>query len=102
MDGALGTELARRGLALDSKLWSAAALRDAPRLVQDIHRDYALAGAELLTANTFRTHRRNLDAAGLGDRAFDLTKTAVDLARSAADQSSLPVWVAGSQAPLAD
>jgi homocysteine S-methyltransferase len=102
MDGALGTELARRGFSLSSKLWSAAALIDDPGLVLAIHRDYALAGAELLTANTFRTHRRNLDAAGVGDRARKLTKVAVDLARAAANESSHPVWVAGSQGPLAD
>jgi S-methylmethionine-dependent homocysteine/selenocysteine methylase len=102
MDGALGTELVRRGFPLSSGLWSAAALLDDPNLVQNIHRDYVLAGAELLTANTFRTHRRNLEAKGLGECARDLTKKAVELARHEAMRSSHPVWVAGSQAPLGD
>lgn len=102
LDGALGTELARRGFPLSSALWSAAALLDDPQLVQTIHQDYVKAGAELLTANTFRTHRRNLAAVGLGDRARKLTAKAVELARAAANSSSHPVWVAGSQAPLGD
>ncbi len=102
MDGAMGTELARQGFPPDAKLWSATALMNDPRLVENIHRDYVEAGAELLTANTFRTHRRNLEAAGLGDRAQDLTVQAVQLARAAASDARHPVWVAGSLAPLAD
>lgn len=102
LDGALGTELTRRGFPLASTLWSATALVDDPRLVEDIHRDYVEAGAEVLTANTFRTHRRNLEAAGLGDRARELTIQAVELARAEALKANHPVWVAGSQSPLGD
>ncbi|MCA9070585.1 MAG: homocysteine S-methyltransferase family protein, partial [Planctomycetaceae bacterium] len=60
MDGALGTELSRRGCTLDPKLWSAAVLLSNPALIREIHTDYIEAGAEWVTANTFRTHRRNL------------------------------------------
>ena len=102
LDGALGTELARRGFSLDSKLWSAPAIFQQPERVRQIHQDYANAGAEILTANTFRTHRRNLQTAGLGDRARNLTLQAVQLAREAAKAADHAVWVAGSQAPLED
>ena len=102
LDGALGTELARRGFSLDSGLWSAGALLKQPELVGKIHQDYANAGAEILTANTFRTHRRNLQKVGLGNRARDLTIQAAQLAREAANAADHPVWIAGSQAPLED
>ncbi len=99
LDGATGTELQRRGMELRVPLWSAQALLDRPELLLAIHRDYVLAGAELLTANTFRTHGRNLAAGGLADRAAELTAQAVQLARQAAEGRA---WVLGSQAPLED
>lgn len=104
LDGATGTELDRRGVSTALPLWSARALLEAPQVLQQIHADYAKAGAEILTANTFRTHRRSLARAGLGDRAEALTHQAVAVARAAAQEARLshPVYVAGSMAPLED
>jgi homocysteine S-methyltransferase len=102
LDGPTGTELQRRGVETDVPGWSAAALVGAPQAVREIHRDYVAAGAEVLTANTFRTHPRNLAAFGADGRAAELTQLAVALARAAADEADRPVWIAGSQAPLGD
>jgi len=99
LDGATGTELERRGLRTPPPLWSAHALLDDPETVHRVHADYAAAGAELLTANTFRTQRRTLSQAGLGDRAAELTTLAVSLARRAAGSRSA---VLGSSPPLED
>ncbi|MCA9079378.1 MAG: homocysteine S-methyltransferase family protein [Planctomycetaceae bacterium] len=98
-DGATGTELQRRGFPLAGPAWSAAAILEAPDLLRQIHADYVAAGADILTANTFRTHSRNLREAGLDKRAAELTYRAVDLARAAAAEGTL---VAGSIAPLED
>lgn len=102
LDGALGTELTRRGVSLDSNLWSASGLLSYPQLVREIHADYIQAGAEWITANTFRTHRRNLAKAHLGHQTRELIRLAVELAQQAASGASHRVWVAGSQAPLED
>jgi S-methylmethionine-dependent homocysteine/selenocysteine methylase len=102
LDGATGTELERRGHACALPLWSTGALIDSPELVREIHRDYAAAGAELLTANTFRTHARSLAVAGLAERARALTALAVSLAREAARTATSPPLVLGSAAPLED
>jgi S-methylmethionine-dependent homocysteine/selenocysteine methylase len=99
LDGATGTELNRRGVNTALPLWSAAALITAPQVVRQIHAEYVSAGAEIITANTFRTHARNFAAAGLPDLAADSTLRAVKLARHAAGTKAL---VAGSQAPLED
>ncbi len=99
LDGATGTELHRRGVDTALPLWSARALLEAPEVLRRIHADYAAAGAEVLTADTFRTHARNLAAAGLADQAAALTRRAVEIAREAAGGMA---WVAGSQAPLED
>jgi homocysteine S-methyltransferase len=104
LDGATGTELNRRGVNTDLPLWSARALVEAPEVLRAIHMDYVRAGAEILTANTCRTHRRSLAAGGLGHRASELTRLAVETARAAAAEAGggREVFVAGSLAPLED
>jgi methionine synthase I (cobalamin-dependent) len=98
----MGTELQRRGADTRLPLWSARALVDAPDVVREIHREEVEAGAEILTANTFRTHRRTLAKAGLAQRSAELSTRAIRLAREAAGSLGRSVFVAGSIAPLED
>ncbi|MEZ4291134.1 MAG: homocysteine S-methyltransferase family protein [Myxococcota bacterium] len=103
LDGATGTELERAGVRTGLPLWSTHALLEAPEQVRAIHAAYARVGAEILTANTFRTQRRTLARAGLDDRDEALTRLAVALARDAARQRpGEAAWVAGSLPPLED
>lgn len=105
LDGATGTELERRGLPTGLPLWSTHALLEAPEVVEAIHRSYVQAGAELITANTFRTQARTLTRAGLPpERDRALTRLAVDLARRATREGGddPPRWIAGSLPPLED
>ncbi len=106
LDGATGTELNRRGVQTGLPLWSAWALIDAPKILAQVHYDYLKAGAEVLTANTFRTHLRNLALAQMGDQAKRITLKAVEIAKQVVnlfiDEGGHPAWVAGSIAPLED
>ncbi len=115
LDGATGTELERAGLTTGLPLWSTHALLEAPECVYRIHAAYLAAGAEIVTANTFRTQRRTLARGNLGAADTRLTRLAVDLARlavaAATPSTPLPVapaceppdrWVAGSLPPLED
>ncbi|MDC0666852.1 homocysteine S-methyltransferase family protein [Nannocystis radixulma] len=109
LDGAMGTELERRGARMDAPLWSAHALVEAPEVVRAIHLDYLRAGAQVITTNTFRTHARNLAAGGRAHEAAALTELAVRLAREARDQfaaddaaAAAEVRIAGSISPLED
>ncbi len=104
----MGTELRRRGVDISLPLWSARALETAPEVVQAIHRDYLSAGAQLLTANTFRTTTFTYQRAGLDKKtarkaARRATQRAVSLAREAArDYPQSRILVAGSVAPAGD
>ncbi len=103
LDGAMGTELFRRGVNTRLPFWSAQALIENPQMVREIHEDYIRAGAEIITTNTFRTTSRALGKKGLSERAKELTHLAVSLAKQARDQSAdKPTWIAGSVAPLED
>ena len=102
LDGATGTELERRGVRCELPLWSSWGLLEAPDVVRQVHLDYLLAGADALTAATFRTHARSLAGAGLEGRAAELCELAVRLAREAGERAGRDVLVLGSAAPLED
>ena len=64
MDGAMGTELMRRGIELPLPLWSSMSNIDQFDQVMNIHKDYIEAGSDILTTNTFRTTPRTFIKAG--------------------------------------
>ena len=98
LDGAIGTELERRGAAMDKDAWCARATQDIPDLVRAVHEDYIRAGADVITVNTFSSARHVLEAAGLGDAVAEINTRAVALAREARDRvaADRPIAVAGS------
>ena len=93
LDGATGTELGRRGVETRGRLFSGQALLDLHGIetLRGVHRDYAQAGAQVITANTFRTNPRKA-----GARWRELTGLAVRIARETG------ALVAGSIAPVED
>jgi len=92
LDGPLGSELTRRGVATGGIAWSADANLTAPTVVADIHRAHVALGCDLVRANTFRARPERL-----ADWKASLD-AAVALARSAAGE--LPVYA--SIAPFGD
>lgn len=102
LDGATGSELDRAGVNVDMPLWSANAILEAPEILKQVHISYLEAGAQAITANTFRTHQRTLSKVGMGHRAQELTEKAVAIARSARDEVNTDAFIFGSVAPLED
>jgi homocysteine S-methyltransferase len=96
LDGAMGTELERRGVPMDEAAWSAAALITHPDTVREVHEDYIWAGADIITTNTFATARHVLEPAGMGERLRELNARAVALAKEARGAANRPVSIAGS------
>jgi len=104
LDAAMGSDLDRRGLPTTLPLWSAVGLLERPDLVRQIHLENLLAGADIITTDTFRTTARTLRKAGLDpERAAKLDALAVRLAAEARVEAKRPeAWIAGSIAPLED
>jgi S-methylmethionine-dependent homocysteine/selenocysteine methylase len=102
LDGAIGSELIQRGVAGASVLWGVGALIDAPDRVLELHREYAAAGAEALTASTFRVAPYSLREVGLADRTAELASAAVALARQGAAQGRRGAIVLAAQTTLED
>jgi S-methylmethionine-dependent homocysteine/selenocysteine methylase len=95
IDGAVGTELARHGFVLRGPRWSAAAIDDAPALLEGIHRAYVDAGADIVTAATTCAH-----PSYVGQRASVVIERAVGIARAATAEVERRVTIAGSLAML--
>ena len=105
LDGALGTELERRGIPTPEPFWSAEALLsdDGRSAIRDIHEAYLRSGADIITANTFRSNLRASEKRGIGDRAEAITTMAVELAVEARNRvGDGAAWVAGSISPVED
>jgi S-methylmethionine-dependent homocysteine/selenocysteine methylase len=109
LDSAMGTELESRGADISLPLWSAGALVENPDTVRQIHIDNIDAGADIITANTFRTQRRTFEKAKYNYQGLDyaetaktLTQIAVDIAKDAVMITYDEVLAAGSIAPLED
>lgn len=87
LDGALGTELARRGADIADPLWSARLLIEDPALIREVHLDYFRAGADVATTATYQATFEGFARRGIGhDEAARLMRLAVSLALEARDQ----------------
>jgi homocysteine S-methyltransferase len=93
-DGAMGTQLYARGVPYERCFDELNLLQ--PDLVQQVHREYIAAGAEVIETNTFAANRVRLSAYGLGDRVRDINFQAVKIAREAKEVSGEGVFLAGS------
>lgn len=112
LDGALGTELERRGYDVSGRLWSAKYLLESPQIIQDLHEDYVRAGSDIITTSSYQASIPAFVEKGLSlDKAHDLFKETVFLAQAAVknvlqglsldeQQRSYPL-IAGSVGPYA-
>lgn len=87
LDGALGTELARRGADMSDPLWSARLLIENPELIRAVHLDYFRAGADVATTATYQATFEGFAQRGIGVAdAAALMRRAVQLACEAREQ----------------
>ncbi len=54
LDGALATELERKGCDLSHPLWSAKLLLDKPEMIRDVHLSYLEAGADCIVSSGYQ------------------------------------------------
>ncbi len=102
LDGALATELERRGADLHDPLWSAKLLLEQPNLIRAVHRDYFEAGADVAITATYQATFEAFGRRGVAaPQAAQIMRDAVALAVSARDEFwSNPHNRAGRLPPL--
>lgn len=94
-DGAMGTEIYKRGVFINRSYDEVSVSQ--PDLVREIHQAYLSAGAEVLTTNTFGANRMRLAPFGLDERADEINAASARLARQVAGGRA---WVVGSMGPV--
>jgi len=116
LDGAMGTMIQRYGL--DEAAFRGEAFRDHPKdlkgandilsitqpgIIEEIHREYLLAGADIIETNTFNANAISGVEYGLEGHVYEMNVAAAAVARRAADavaaQDGRARFVAGSLGP---
>lgn len=86
LDGAMATELERRGRDLRDPLWSAQVLIEAPELIREVHLDYFLAGADIAITASYQATVEGFMRRGLGrEEGIELLRRSVRLAVESRD-----------------
>ena len=83
LDGANGSELEKRGVRMDRAGWCGPASITHPKILEDIHKDYIAAGAEVITTNTFSSARHVLEYSTFNDQTVAINEKAMECAISA-------------------
>ena len=93
VDGAMGTMLYSRGVFVNVCYDDIS--RKHPDLVEEVHKSYIDAGAEIIETNTFGANPAKLSAYGLADETRELNRYSAELARRAAGDSASVVGAVG-------
>lgn len=87
IDGAMATELERKGCNLNDSLWSAKILQEKPELIKEVHMDYFKAGADIAITASYQATVEGFVKRGLTEiEAKRLISSSVELAKSARDE----------------
>lgn len=99
LDGGMGRELKRSGAPFRQPEWSALALIEAPDAVEEVHRAYCAAGAQVITTNSYALVPFHIGAERFARDGRELAARAGQVARAAANDTP-GVRVAGSLPPV--
>lgn len=112
LDGAMGTMIQRRGLCekdfrgdrfafwqVDLKGNNDVLCLTRPDVIEDIHRQYVDAGADIISTNTFNANAISLADYSMQDLAREISREGARIARKVADASGREIMVAGSIGP---
>jgi homocysteine S-methyltransferase len=104
LDGAMATELERRGCNISGPLWSAHILDTSPGIIEQVHLDYLRAGADCISTVSYQVSAQGYTELGRpGDDAARALDKSVEIAKAAREQyaceSDRPIAIAASLGP---
>jgi len=94
-DGAMGTMLYSKGIFINTCFDELNLTRRT--LVEEIHKEYLAAGAEIIETNTFGANRFKLSAFGIENKVTEINEAGAAIADGAARGNA---YIAGSIGPL--
>jgi homocysteine S-methyltransferase len=104
LDGAMATELERRGCDISGPLWSAHVLDASPDAIASVHLDYLRAGADCISTASYQVSALGYGELGrpAADAARSLRKSVSIAEKACADyarEDPRRVWIAASLGP---
>jgi homocysteine S-methyltransferase len=105
LDGAMATELERKGFDLNGPLWSAHVLESSPQAISAVHREYLEAGADCLLTASYQVSAEGFEKLGRNpqDAARDAANAlrasvtiAVEVRKDYQARSPRRIWIAAS------
>jgi homocysteine S-methyltransferase len=93
-DGAMGTYLYQLGFPVGVSYEEYNLLK--PGIIEEVHRRYVQAGAEVIETNTFSAQRGKLSKYGLENKVEEINAAGVEIARKAAGERAYVVGAIGS------
>jgi homocysteine S-methyltransferase len=103
LDGAMATELERKGFDLAGPLWSAHVLESSPEAISAVHREYLEAGADCLLTASYQVSAEGFEKIGFAPQeaaqaAANALRTSVALAEQVRNEYGSPrkIWIAAS------
>jgi len=101
LDGGMGQELIKRSSKEITPLWSTQVMIDEPEIVRDLHIDYILAGARVITLNAYTMTPERLKRDGQVEDFEKLQMAAINAATTARSKAAIEgVKIAGCLPPL--
>jgi S-methylmethionine-dependent homocysteine/selenocysteine methylase len=101
LDGGMGQELLRRSARPVTRLWSADVMMNEPHLVRDLHRDFIVSGARVITLNSYTATPERLARENVYEQLESLHACAMQAATQAIDLAQTEgVKIAGCLPPL--
>lgn len=92
IDGGLSTELERLGAVIEGELWTGKTLLQDPQLVQQAHRNFVEAGAEIIITASYQISRQGFEEIGLkAEDAVNALRNSVAIAFQATAGTSCKV-----------
>jgi homocysteine S-methyltransferase len=106
LDGAMATELERKGFNLAGPLWSAHVLESSPEAIAAVHREYLEAGADCLLTASYQVSAEGFEKIGFAPQeaaqaSANALRASVALAEQVRSEygSARKIWIAASLGP---
>jgi S-methylmethionine-dependent homocysteine/selenocysteine methylase len=96
LDGGTGSELERLGATMSNECWCGLAGWENPKILEDVHRSYIDAGAQIIIVNTFATSPIALATSLDPETIHQVNQDACKIGMKVKYEAPRPVAVAGS------